>query len=307
MEEDDLNSLSSGLGLGLGTGTGTGTNPSARESVDILQSSEEGKDFSREFGGNATADLDEPPIEKTTEPRSAGPGVRGRPRNRSTERKERKERRRERERSQSPGERKEIKRGRPSSCRKGHHSDDEPRLSEKELDRIRHVPALLDLYRFIDSVAGTDRRHYRKCGCVNKMPISHLWNMDTNSPLWRWHNKKIDETKINFEMSYGDFLTGTGRAAIEHALSVVRTCGNPDVLDLSLYTLITDPDLSPQFRGLVSVFLQTGKDPRNYQSVSTLAIKEIIDSDTYYLTWFTYVKPVPKLEPDGVRYRWVAP
>lgn len=213
-----------------------------------------------------------------------------------------------RRRSRSPSTKRRSKKKQSSSCRNGHHADCEPQLSAKERDRIRHVPALLELYDFIDSVAGSDRRHYRKCGCVNKMPISHLWNMDTKNPVWRWHDKTIDDTKIRFEENFGYYLTGTGRAAVEHAFSVVRTCGNSAVKDLKLFTLITDRDLKPQFRGLVSMYLQTGKDPKNWQSVSTLAVKEIIDTETYYLTWFMFVKPQPVLDEDGeMVYRWVVP
>lgn len=176
----------------------------------------------------------------------------------------------------------------------GHHDDDAKQLSEWERRRIRSNSSLFQLYRFLETVAGSDRRYYRKCGCVGQMPISYLWNMDPNNPAWRNKDKKIDVDDVkSFDYQFQNYLTGAGVAAIESSLSIVRNCGNPYFKDTSLLPLITLPEFTPQFRGLASLYLQKGYDPRNFQSTSTLVIQELQDWEEYYLTWFQVYQPDP--------------
>lgn len=207
-----------------------------------------------------------------------------RKRNKQDERNEKKEK------EKAKGEEKKEKKPKSKNskvCSIQHHADEGPQLSHKEFLRIENNKSLLILYNFVKMVAGSDRRRYRKCGCVGSMPISHLWNMNEKDPSWNWREKNM--TFANFEDSWSTYLTGAGIAAINSSLHIVRQCRNPVIEKVPLILLMSHKDLISPFQSLTTYLLQTSSDPINSQSVAKEAIIGTYDFESYLFRWFSSV------------------
>jgi len=188
----------------------------------------------------------------------------------------------------------------------GHHADkDVEELSDDELHLIRNNNALAILYDFVSMIAGSDRRHYRKCGCVGKMPISHLWIVSDRDPMWTRRKKGINV--LNFEESWSSFLTGAAQSAINSALHMIRQCKNPDTDKIPIVLLMSHKDLKSPFQNLVTCILQGSNDPRNSQSVSREAIVGIFDIEAYYFAWFGTAKVKNETIAGEERRTWYIP
>lgn len=277
------------------TETETKTRPSSRSRSPTIQTTEEKKDTDpylssagirqSNYQGQSNATDDETQDSKTKAKQSSKRGQR---------------------KSNERGKEKGKKGGNGNGKCNGHHADkDVEELSDDELHLIRNNNALAILYDFVSMIAGSDRRHYRKCGCVGKMPISHLWIVSDRDPMWTRRKKGINV--LNFEESWSSFLTGAAQSAINSALHMIRQCKNPDTDKIPIVLLMSHKDLKSPFQNLVTCILQGSNDPRNSQSVSREAIVGIFDIEAYYFAWFGTAKVKNEIIAGEERRTWYIP
>lgn len=140
------------------------------------------------------------------------------------------------------------------------------------LDHPRNETAR-ELYKFMETVAGSDRMIDRKTHRVKWTHVSELF--DFSDPLERLGSYPPYLTPENYFMFYQDYLTGVGRSIMKRAYELVQEVRNPYLMrePLLLWLLIKNVELSPKFLELAVWCLQITNSGPAWVSVSELAVE----------------------------------